>query len=71
MTVTIMHMGEILIKCPHCNHVLADCDCPDLYANESDPAYREQEEILNRIQESGFNVVTCGDCGRTILIEKD
>lgn len=71
MTVKIFKMGEIIIKCPRCKQVLAECDCPDSFANESDPDFKEQEKILKRMQEIGLNVVTCGDCGQTILIEKE
>ena len=71
MSIKIYKMGEIIITCPWCKQVLADCDCPDMFANESDSAFKEQEKILKKLQESGINVVTCGDCGQTILVKKE
>lgn len=30
---------------------------------------KEQYNILSRMQEDGYNVVTCGNCGDVILLE--
>lgn len=58
------------IKCPHCGSFTTEENCPDIYANESRSEFLEQEKILRHMQKVGFNVVTCGDCGHVILIER-
>jgi len=32
---------------------------------------KEQFEILQRMQQDGYNVVTCGNCGDVVLLEID
>lgn len=61
--------GNLMLNCPHCGEITYYSNYSDLYANEKFP-YKEQEEILKHMQEKGFNVVTCPDCGDVILIEK-
>lgn len=57
------------IKCPYCEVLIEERDCPDLWACENKIEYRKQETILRNMQKCGFNVVTCGNCGGIILIE--
>lgn len=64
-----LRTGKLMLNCPHCGEIAYYSKYPDLYANEKFP-YKEQEEILKHMQEKGFNVVTCPDCGDVILIEK-
>ena len=64
-----LRTGKLMLNCPHCGEIAYYSNYSDLYANENFP-YKEQEEILKHMQEKGFNVVTCPDCGDVILVEK-
>jgi len=61
------------ITCPHCGFTEEPCFFPDLYQTEvyEGNKYNEQAVLLDKIQQWGFNVVTCGQCGLVILHETE
>lgn len=68
---TAVAVGEYL-KCPHCNFISDPCDFPDYYCTDSDKAdYPEQYKIFRKLQDWGFNIVNCGQCGSIILHETE
>ena len=68
---TAVAVGEYL-KCPHCNFISDPCDFPDYYCTDSDKAdYPEQYKIFRRLQDWGFNIVNCGQCGSIVLHETE
>lgn len=57
-----------LLKCPHCGFEEDLCFFPDLfYPDDYSPQYNEQAELLEKIQELGYNIVTCGKCGEVFI----
>jgi hypothetical protein len=57
------------ITCPYCGFTSDECDFPDLFYDDYDMTYemKKQLEILTALQELGYNVVTCGDCGQVFI----
>ena len=58
-------MNNDWLCCPHCTFEGEPCDFPDLYYNGC--GYVEQEKLQEEIQSKGYNIVTCGMCGYTII----
>ena len=60
---------ENLLKCPYCNHEGELCDFPDLFFGDCETSKEllDQESLLNEIQATGFNIVTCGECGNALI----
>lgn len=52
-------------KCPYCKFEGEDCDFPDFFY--TDCGYQEQYNILQEIQDEGYNIVNCGNCGDVFL----
>lgn len=57
------------LKCPYCESYQDFSDCPDLFYFDSKQsrALNTQAELLQKMQEKGFNVVTCGHCGEVFI----
>jgi len=62
-------MEEVLLKCPYCGYEGEPCDFPDLFFGDCETSKEllDQEALLNEIQATGFNVVTCGNCGDVMI----
>lgn len=60
---------EVLLKCPYCGYEGEPCDFPDLFFSDCETSKEllNQEALLNEIQATGFNVVTCGECGDVMI----
>ena len=61
------------LTCPHCGFIEEPCFFPDLYETglRECHEYYEQGVIMDKMQQWGFNVVTCGQCGFVILHETE
>lgn len=57
------------LKCPYCERYQDFSDCPDLFYFDKNynKALNTQAELLQKMQEKGFNVVTCGFCGEVFI----
>lgn len=51
-----------MIKCPYCHYEDDECFFPDYFADE--------EKIRSDLDDYGLNIVTCGMCGKAIVIEE-
>lgn len=58
--------GEYL-ECPVCGYINDHCYFPDLFVAETSPKMQEQEKLLVEMQEAGYNIVTCGECGNVFI----
>ena len=60
--------GELLC-CPHCEHYMEFCDCPDLFYSDASNSkgLNEQLKLLEEMQTHGYNIVTCGNCGQVFI----
>ena len=61
------------ITCPHCGFIEEPCFFPDLYETglRESHEWHGQSVLMEKIQNWGFNVVTCGQCGFVILHEME
>lgn len=59
------------LTCPYCGFTSDECDFPDLFYDDYDVTceMKRQLELLTALQELGYNVVTCGDCGQVFIQE--
>lgn len=56
------------IECPNCHFYSNYSDFPDLYyRDEGFEKFNKQVELLEELQQLGYNIVTCGNCGLTFL----
>lgn len=57
------------ITCPYCGFTSNKCDFPDLFYDDYDTTYemKKQLELLTALQELGYNVVICGECGQVFI----
>lgn len=55
------------LKCPSCGYEGEPCDFPDLYYDGLGKEFNEQVDIYNKIVKKGFNITTCGNCGKIVL----
>lgn len=57
------------LTCPYCGFTSDECDFPDLFYTDYDVTYemKKQLELLIALQELGYNIVTCGDCGQVFI----
>ena len=63
-----MTLQNFLLKCPHCGFEEDSCFFPDLFFRDDNyPQYDEQVDLLEEIQELGYNIVTCGKCGEVFI----
>lgn len=61
-------IDKYLLKCPYCGFEDDNCFFPDLFYRDYDyPKYNEQVNLLEEIQELGYNIVTCGKCGEVFI----
>ena len=60
------------LKCPFCGFESDYCDFPDLfYTDENNSNWTKQYNLQKEIQQLGYNIVTCGDCGEVFIIKKE
>lgn len=59
------------LRCPYCGYESDPCDFPDLFYYDCNMSsgLQEQLELLQRLQQKGFNIVTCGNCGGVFIHE--
>lgn len=64
--------GETLVKCPHCGEVSEECNMPDLFYSDSTntKGLNDQLKLLEELQTFGYNVVTCGNCGKVLILKR-
>ena len=57
------------ITCPHCGYIDEDCNFPDLFYTDKNNSkeINRQLNLLQEMQDYGFNVVTCGECGNVFI----
>ena len=66
------------LTCPHCKTKGEPCDFPDLYYDgcgddfededeETQELYNEQAKLQLELQQLGYNIVTCGNCGDVFI----
>lgn len=57
--------------CPYCGYESDPCDFPDLFYNDYDVTceMKKQLDLLIDLQELGYNIVTCGQCGQVFIHE--
>lgn len=57
------------LTCPYCGFTSDEYDFLDLFYDDYDTTYemKKQFELLTALQELGYNVVTCGDCGQAFI----
>lgn len=57
------------LTCPYCGFTSEVCDFPDLFYDDDDITceMKRQLDLLKALQELGYNVVTCGDCGQVFI----
>lgn len=58
------------LVCPYCGFTSDESAFPDLfYTDDDDTTYemKKQLELLIALQELGYNIVTCGDCGQVFI----
>lgn len=62
-------MKERFLKCPYCNYESDECDFPDLFYEDSNnsPELNRQWEMAEEIWALGYNIVTCGQCGKVFI----
>ena len=60
---------KYLLKCPYCGFEEDSCFFPDLFYPDSENTIdiKEQLIFLNEIQNFGYNIVTCGQCGQVFI----
>ena len=61
------------IKCPYCNYENEDCNFPDLFYPDSNfsKELNKQAKLLEELQDHGYNIVTCGNCGQVFITKKE
>lgn len=59
------------LRCPYCGWESESYNFPDLvcYDCNMSSGLQEQLELLQRLQQKGFNIVTCGHCGGVFIHE--
>lgn len=59
------------LKCPHCGWESESYNFPDLFYYDCNMSseLQEQLELLQSLQQKGFNIVTCGHCGQVFIHE--
>ena len=62
-------MGNKDIICPHCKYCNEDSNFPDLFYEDSnnDLYIKQQLQNLKELQQLGYNIVTCGNCGQVFI----
>lgn len=62
---------QIDIKCPFCDFESEECDFPDLFVSDfnNTKGIMTQIDLLEELQEKGYNIVTCGNCGGAFIIK--
>lgn len=57
------------LVCPYCGFTSDECDFPDLFYIDFDVTceMKRQLDLLKALQELGYNVVICGDCGQVFI----
>lgn len=57
------------ITCPYCGYTGDACNFPDLFYRDitNTEEINAQVDLLYDMNEHGFNIVTCGDCGRMFI----
>lgn len=57
------------LVCPYCGFTSDESGFPDLFYDDYDTTYemKKQLELLIALQELGYNIVTCGDCGQVFI----
>lgn len=50
-----------MIKCPYCHFESDECDFPDYF--------EDGEKIKSYFEDYEINIVTCGMCGKAIVLE--
>ena len=59
------------LRCPHCGWESESYNFPDLFCYDCNMSseLQKQLELLQRLQQKGFNIVTCGHCGQVFIHE--
>lgn len=59
------------LRCPYCGYESDFCDFPDLFYDDYDVTceMKKQLDLLIALQELGYNIVTCGQCGQVFIHE--
>lgn len=60
------------LTCPYCGFTPDECDFPDLFYDDYDDCdvtceMKRQLDLLKALQELGYNIVTCGNCGQVFI----
>lgn len=57
-------------KCPHCGYEDDYCNFPDLFYPDKNNSkeINRQLNLLQKMQDYGFNIVTCGMCGNVFIV---
>lgn len=57
------------LRCPYCGYESEPCNFPDLFRFDCNMGLvlYEQLELLRKLQQRGFNIVTCGHCGQVFI----
>lgn len=63
-------LGNLI--CPYCKYQNEECNFPDLFYDDinNDFYIKQQLQNLKEIQQLGYNIVTCGDCGQVFIHKK-
>ena len=61
--------GDTVIRCPYCGAEMDESNFPDLFYEDADntKGLNDQCKLLEELQSTGFNVVTCGNCGDVLI----
>ncbi len=65
-----MNIEEVI--CPYCKYISDYSNFPDLfYEQEGQDLYlKQQYQSLIELQQLGYNIVTCGNCGQVFIIKE-
>lgn len=65
----IMYKRNEILKCPHCEQYQEFCDCPDLFYTDitNTTLIEKQYKMLLELNQLGYNIVTCGNCGQVFI----
>ena len=59
------------LRCPYCGWESESCNFPDLFYDDYEVTYeiKKQFDLLIALQELGYNIVTCRQCGQVFICE--